>query len=116
MKLEIPSNKKKPSPPSSNKGEKAKKVKVQGKLLFNPLTYAYEENEKVIINQEGLKQITNLKKDFYRVIAIRLVDLGDMLVNVMDLDVRDDENIVNPYLANHFSPLEPTTNEEIREH
>ena len=117
MKLKIVENNRKKNPPSSNKGggkavkETVSKEKVNGLLLFNPLTYEYEENEKVYLNSMGLKQIDNLEKPHYRVIAIRQANLGNMVANVMDLDTADDPNIRNPYLAHHFSPLSQKANE-----
>ena len=114
MKLEIPKNRKQKASPSSNIGKKTpKKVKVKGLVLWNPLTYEYEENEKVVLSAEGRKQLTKLKKPYYRVINIRQAPLGDMVVNLFELNLEDDpDNIRGAYLANHFEPLNPIKDEK----
>jgi len=108
MKLEIPKNNKAKTSPDTNKGRKpSKREKVNGLYLFNPLTYEYEFNEEVILNEAGLKQITTLLLPFYRVVNIRQAPLGDMVVNLFELDESMDKNIKNPYLAHHFEPKNP---------
>ena len=100
--------------PSTNKGEKdkPKPKRRKGIYVFNPLDYEYSLNERVYVNEEGKKQLHKLKKPYYHVVAIRQANLNDMLVNVMDLNVKDDENVKNPYLAHHFSPYKDKEDEE----
>ena len=61
---------------SNNSKEKPKKKR--GNRVFREMTYEYEEREKVVLSEEGKKQITNLKKAYYRVTKVYLANIGDM--------------------------------------
>ena len=114
MKLDDITSKK--NSPSTNKGKKETKAKPKRKgRIYKEMTYEYEEREAVVLSASGLKQknlYKDLKKEPYHVIKIYLANLGNMDCWMMVLDDSEDENIRNPYLAHHFKPLNPTTNEE----
>lgn len=84
----------------------AKDKKERGNRIFREMTYEYDENEKIVLSEEGKMQITNLKQDYYRVTKIYLANLGDMDTWMMVLDETHDKNVRNPYLAHHFQPYE----------
>ena len=97
--------------PPKVKPKERKEKDSKGLPIYRSMTYEYSLNEEVYINASGKKQITNLKKPYYRVTKVYLKELGDMSCWLMCLNEEDDINIVNPYLAHHFSPKNKEENE-----
>ena len=111
MDLRPVNEKKKGDTPTKNPAPKKSKTNKGELPVFKEIDYEYELNEPVKLSADGWKQNDKLKKESYRVTSVYLAQLGDMSCWMMTLNEEDDENICNPYLANHFEPVNRRVNE-----